>query len=111
MMHMPHVVTKKEAIHVPVMMVGKAMASPVMVILSKLPTIRLISKYIIMFISPQYILYLYFLPLDVDECENERPCDINAECTNEDGGFSCQCSEGFMGDGLNCDGKYCVHIL
>ena len=29
-------------------------------------------------------------------------CHGNATCTNDDGGFSCLCNEGFVGDGVSC---------
>ena len=43
---------------------------------------------------------------DVDECTAETDdCDDNAECTNNDGSFSCSCNNGWTGDGKTCDGK------
>ena len=40
---------------------------------------------------------------DVDECTSgEHTCDLNAECTNTEGGFSCECLDGFIGDGASC---------
>jgi len=40
---------------------------------------------------------------DIDECaEGTDNCDINAACTNTDGGFSCGCNAGFEGDGITC---------
>lgn len=44
--------------------------------------------------------------IDIDECEEDRPCDPNAECTNVQGSFSCSCPPGFSGDGLTCRGNY-----
>ncbi|XP_056013612.1 tolloid-like protein 1 isoform X2 [Ostrea edulis] len=39
-----------------------------------------------------------------DECAQEtEPCDTNAECFNTDGSFRCECKEGFIGDGFQCD--------
>ena len=42
---------------------------------------------------------------DIDECLNET-CGENAyaHCVNTVGAFSCQCDEGFTGDGYNCSG-------
>lgn len=56
------------------------------------------------------ILYVFsFLSnLDVDECKNSlHNCDRNADCTNNIGGFDCQCRAGFTGNGTkgNCTGK------
>ena len=43
---------------------------------------------------------------DVDECTTGTDdCDDNAECTNNDGSFSCSCNNGWTGDGKTCDGK------
>jgi hypothetical protein len=45
---------------------------------------------------------------DTDECMNsdvERSCDLQATCTNTPGSFTCQCKEGFTGDGFQCTGK------
>ena len=32
-------------------------------------------------------------------------CDVNAECTNVDGSYSCVCNAGFSGWGGSCKGK------
>ena len=40
----------------------------------------------------------------MDEClKNLHNCDINAKCANLDGGFSCACNSGYIGNGLSCD--------
>ena len=41
---------------------------------------------------------------DEDECNHGYNCDINAMCTNIEGGFACKCNEGWFGDGVNCTG-------
>ena len=35
-------------------------------------------------------------------------CDPNASCVEVEGGYECQCDEGFTGNGFNCEaeGKY-----
>ena len=34
-------------------------------------------------------------------------CDMNAECTNTDGSYTCSCLAGYSGDGLStCDGIF-----
>lgn len=47
---------------------------------------------------------------DIDECsENTGICVDNANCTNTDGSFICQCGFGFVGDGRStgtgCNGN------
>ena len=39
--------------------------------------------------------------VDVDECEADS-CDVNAQCTNAIGNFSCSCNIGYSGDGFSC---------
>lgn len=49
---------------------------------------------------------------DIDECADPglNNCDINANCTNNNGSFSCECNEGYVGDGVNCfDFDECVY--
>jgi len=45
-------------------------------------------------------LYHYF-SLDINEClENDPiPCDLNADCTDLDGSYVCECKDGFSGNG------------
>ncbi|WAR06967.1 MEG10-like protein, partial [Mya arenaria] len=39
---------------------------------------------------------------DIDECLNRSLCsDVNTECRNEDGGFKCDCVEGYARDNNN----------
>ena len=48
--------------------------------------------------------YIYFV--DEDECTAETDdCDDNAKCENTEGGFNCECNEGYIGDGKACTGK------
>ncbi len=43
---------------------------------------------------------------DVDECSQDSPpCDVNANCTNIEASYICQCNEGYEGDGVNCTGN------
>ena len=32
-------------------------------------------------------------------------CSSNANCSNTEGGFTCSCLEGFLGDGVVCVGE------
>ena len=46
---------------------------------------------------------------DVDECLTS-PCDTNANCTNAVGSYTCQCQDGYTGDGLSCAGKRLLKV-
>ena len=51
---------------------------------------------------------IFFLwDLDIDECSTQSsPCNENADCTNNEGSYSCSCKRGFSGDGITCVGQY-----
>jgi hypothetical protein len=41
---------------------------------------------------------------DVDECqEASSSCDANSTCTNTEGAYTCECLDGFKGDGYVCN--------
>ena len=43
---------------------------------------------------------------DLDECDLRLDtCDINAECTNTNGSYECQCNSGYRGNGWICNGN------
>lgn len=47
------------------------------------------------------------LLVDINECDNgKNDCHGNAKCSNVPGSYTCQCKEGFVGDGRRCDGTY-----
>ena len=55
---------------------------------------------------------------DVNECENGQTnrCNRDAICNNTNGSYSCQCKQGFVGDGFNCTGentnkKKTMHVI
>ena len=49
---------------------------------------------------------------DIDECGTAKHnCDSNAECTNSDGSFSCECKSGFTGDGVQCLGEVSIRFI
>ena len=53
-----------------------------------------------------YYLIRLFELLDIDECaQNQHDCDKNATCTNAEGSFSCDCIDGYTGNGTSCKGK------
>ena len=42
---------------------------------------------------------------DVDEClDAVENCHASAICKNTDGSFLCTCNQGYIGDGVNCEG-------
>ena len=43
---------------------------------------------------------------DVEECLTS-PCAVNASCSNSIGSFSCDCNDGYFGDGFTCDPSSC----
>ena len=43
--------------------------------------------------------------LDVNECVR-KICHQNATCLNLNGSYNCTCNENFVGDGMNCEGKF-----
>ena len=43
---------------------------------------------------------------DLDECTTHtHNCDVNADCINSVGSYSCKCNAGYTGDGQICSGK------
>ena len=42
--------------------------------------------------------------LDINECIS-NPCNTNARCENFIGLYTCECKEGFSGDGTSCTGN------
>ena len=46
--------------------------------------------------------------IDVDECSSGlNNCDLNADCFNSVGSYTCQCKEGFIGTGNLCGRGQC----
>ena len=55
----------------------------------------------------QFCLYYVNIFLDIDECvQGPDICDVNADCTDTDGSFMCQCRAGYSGDGVTCSGEF-----
>ena len=43
---------------------------------------------------------------DVNECnDGSHECSPNATCTNEMGNYTCDCKDGFSGNGFSCQGR------
>ena len=52
-----------------------------------------------------YTLYV-FCVVDINECDLDLDnCDENAACTDTDGSFTCECKDGFSGNGTVCQGN------
>ena len=57
-----------------------------------------LTQYII-FACQNYVVFLS----GVDECSlGTDTCDVNADCIDTEGSFSCTCHVGFSGDGESC---------
>ena len=49
--------------------------------------------------------------VDIDECDlDSHGCSENATCTNTDGSYTCECKDGYYGDGFNCSGRLSSEI-
>ena len=49
---------------------------------------------------------MYINFADLNECNtNSHNCDVNANCVNTGGSYSCTCKAGYTGDGQSCNGK------
>lgn len=60
------------------------------------------------YLSPMYFFFNSdpFTILDIDECViGTHNCHKEAECSNTNGTFYCNCSNGFFGNGTHCEGK------
>ena len=62
-------------------------------------------------LSPKIFLFNFWIvPLfnftDINECANPETndCDLNAQCINTEGSYTCSCNEGYTGDGETCTG-------
>ena len=55
---------------------------------------------------------IYFIEifLDINECQT-NPCDVNANCTNIDGGYVCSCHMGYEGNGTSCKGTQWKQLI
>ena len=50
--------------------------------------------------------------VDIDECvTSTHNCSESADCTNTNGSFTCQCKEGYTGDGIECGGMIYAQMM
>ena len=48
----------------------------------------------------------------INLCEvGPTDCHTNATCLDRDGGYDCQCNDGYTGNGTYCEGSLLVAIL
>lgn len=45
----------------------------------------------------------YFLHKTCTLASTDAQCDVSATCSNTEGSYSCECDQGFKGDGTSCD--------
>ena len=60
------------------------------------------------------LMFIKLMFSDTDECtDGTHNCDVNADCTNHVGNFTCSCKSGFTGSGTigNCTGKGIIHLF
>ena len=48
---------------------------------------------------------------DIDECKGNHSCHVNANCTNTNGSYLCECKPGFNGNGQSCTGEFNHFII
>ena len=63
-----------------------------------------------MFLEHLFDFYFLFISClivpDLDECTtNTHNCDVNEDCANTVGSYSCKCKAGYTGNGHTCSGK------
>ena len=44
--------------------------------------------------------------IDIDECKGNHSCHEDANCTNTNGSYVCDCQPGYTGNGQNCTGEF-----
>ena len=52
----------------------------------------------------QWLHATYCTHVDLNECNGGNRCDVNADCSNAPGSYTCRCHAGYQGDGFICRG-------
>ena len=54
----------------------------------------------------------YFLTSDIDKCSDAsiNECHSKAVCTNTQGSYTCECLNGFSGNGRDCEGEVNFYV-
>ncbi|CAH3180750.1 unnamed protein product, partial [Porites evermanni] len=48
---------------------------------------------------------------DINECTTSaHDCHAEAVCSNTDGSFTCNCNQGYTGDGEDCAGRFSIYV-
>ena len=55
-------------------------------------------------------LLLYILCIDIDECLSS-PCRSDMICNNVDGSYTCDCPDGTIKNGADCNGNNFIYVL
>ena len=49
---------------------------------------------------------------DINECEGDvSPCNVNAQCYNNQGSYYCECNVGYNGNGKVCNGESRTNVV
>ena len=65
-----------------------------------------INRFNIIYVILISFVFFKFNFADLEECAtNTHNCDVNADCVNTVGSYSCKCRAGYTGDGQTCNGK------
>ena len=54
----------------------------------------------------QIMFHFFIWYVDIDECSGFDMCAELAYCENTNGSFRCICDEGYVGNGVTCEGNY-----
>ena len=80
----------------------------VSVVLDLYQTVKIIAL-VMEFHSWHLEVLIIIIVVDIDECATDTDnCDINADCTNIEGSYTCTCHSLYYGDGFSCSSKILI---